>query len=367
MVLHELPISKTKHRILFVSQTARVEAPYLDPSVRYRCYNPAEVMREHGVIADVVAQQKFRDEFIDLYDGFVFHRPYGGDAGLFAWMAQIERAGKIAFADYDDLIFAPDYALQSSIYLNKVRTEVQTKGIFLNSFRGLKIFKNFTVSTEPLKRHILALMPDANVHVIPNGLSENFVRSFDEKKVDPGQKLRQEHYIISYLSGTASHNRDFASITDMLGSILSTHKQYRLAIAGPLELLQDDLPRNSYFRLPYREYRDFFSNISSAFINIAPLSADNAFNECKSGLKFFESGIWGVPTIATPIADFQRFKTSDGLLLPEDIEGWRKLLIDLLDHDFYCKCVNGLQEYCKVHCMATQPGLRLLELLVAAK
>ena len=188
-------------RVLFVTQTARVAAPYLDPSVRYRCYNPAEVLEDEGFVADVIAQQKLTRNLTENYDAFVFHRPNGGDPNLFMCLDAIRKRGCPVVADYDDLIFAPEHALESSIFLNGVLNEVQTRSTFNNNYLGFMQFDSFTVSTGPLRDQILKLKTDARVTVVRNGLSQNFINSFDmrRRKVEKGAEGTVR--IMSYLSG----------------------------------------------------------------------------------------------------------------------------------------------------------------------
>ena len=351
-------------RVLFISQTARVDAPYLDPSVRYRCYNPAEEFVKCNVIADIVAQQRLTLEMLDNYDAFIFHRPYGGDEKLELFVEKIRSQNKFLMADYDDLIFAPKYALHSSIYINKVRTEMQTKAIFNANYKGLCFFDYFSVSTEPLKQQILELRPDANVFVIPNGLSVKLLQSLDIKQNETTDSPLK---VISYLSGTASHNKDFAFVASALSCFLNEKKEYRLGVFGPLEIEEGVISPFSLIRFPHKNYREFLSSISRTYINIAPLAPNNIFNECKSGLKFFESGIWGVPTIASPISDFKRFSDSAGLLLAHDENEWTLCLQKLSDPAFYSEATKSLREYCLENCLATQPALTLLNHLNMAR
>lgn len=353
-----------RERVLFVTQTGRVETPYLDPSVRYRCYNHAEVLEDEGLGTDVIAQQKLTVRLTENYDAFVFHRPYGGDPNLVTCLDAIRKRGCRVIADYDDLIFAPEYALQSSIFLNGIRNETQTKGIFSNNYLGFMQFDSFTVSTGTLRDQILKLKPDAEVTVVRNGLSRRFVDSFDlpsraeRSKSVAGDSLK----VISYLSGTASHNCDFASIADVLREFLNSHPEFRLVIAGPLEL-PDAFPRRSLIRMPHREYRDFFASVGTACFNIAPLKSNNVFNDCKSGLKFFESGIWGVPSVVSPLEDFKRFEDSSGIKISSDAEKWLEAMNLFADDEFRLAASRELPLYCYEKCMAKEPGLLLKSVL----
>lgn len=347
-------------RVLFVSQTARTETPYLDPSVRYRCYNPAEVFEDAGILADVVAQQKLTVEMTNNYDAFVFHRPYGGDPNLVTCLNAIRKRGAVAVADYDDLIFSPEYALESSIFLNGIRDEKQTRGVFGNNYLGFTLFDSFTVSTEPLRKHVLALKGDAHVKVIRNGLSKRMVSSFVSQPsvaVYTGQIK-----IISYLSGTASHDNDFKYVAEVLASFLAEHEDFRLMVAGPLAM-SEKFPSECVIRMPHREYYRFFTSIGNAYLNIAPLMPGNNFNACKSGLKFFESGIWGVPSVVSPLEDFCRFDDSQGISIENNTDGWYEALNNFADMEFRRQATEGLVSYCIEKCMATKSSMELLEFL----
>lgn len=345
-------------RVLFVSQTGRVDNPNMDPSVRYRCFNPAEVFREKGVLADVVAQQRLVPSMLDQYDAFVFHRPYGGDVSLKICIDRIRSSGRPCVADYDDLIFDPEYALQSSIFLNGVRDEEQTIKVFNENLLGFELFSSFTVSTTSLAKHVQALAPEAKVTVIPNGLSAKLLRTLDIRE-NGGFCPRKW---ITYLSGTASHNPDFAFVAPTLAEFVNRHPEFRVVVAGPLEL-PEDFPSWAVMRLPLRPYREFFTSAGIGWVNIAPLKPENAFNECKSALKFFESGIWGVPTIASPLPDFTRFADSEGLAFATSPEDWMLELERFADDGVRQDASLGLPEYCRRNCMAEASAMMLLDLL----
>ena len=156
---------------------------------------------------------------------------------------------------------------------------------------------------------------------------------------------------------------DFASIADVIKEILEKHSDVRFTIAGPMQL-PDSIKRHpGIVRQPYRQFMEFFSATGIFYANIAPLAEDNAFNNCKSGLKFFESGIWNVPTIATPIADFRRFSDSNGLILPQSQEEWMNAFEEIIDLERYRIRIKGLREYCLKNCMADAHANKLLTFL----
>jgi hypothetical protein len=223
-------------------------------------------------------------------------------------------------------------------------------------------FDQFTVSTGPLRDQILKLKTDARVTVVRNGLSQRFIDSFDmcRRKAEGGSK--GAFRIVSYLSGTASHNRDFESVAGVLAEFLELRRDFRLVVAGPLEL-PDGFPKDSLIRLPHREYRDFFASAGMAHFNIAPLKPGNVFNECKSGLKFFESGIWGVPSVVSPLEDVARFKDSPGIAVVESPDEWLAAMLRYADDEQRAHATENLDVYCREKCMAREQVQRLMSIV----
>jgi hypothetical protein len=350
--------------ILFVSQTSQIEQPYLDPSVRYRCYNFAEDIQTLGGIADVVSFQRFQMEMIDCYDYFIFCRPWNGNNKLSTILELLNKKNKLYHADYDDLIFAVEFALESSIYLNRVCTETETIKIFEENYEVFRLFDYYTTSTEPLAKEISRLNPKSKVTVVPNGLSRLLLASFGLLHQNHSRKINNWPIrVISYLSGTKSHNLDFEYVKDVLIAFLKRHRDFYLMIAGPLDIDERQFPRDSLFRKEVMPYRQFFESASRAYLNLAPLKLNNKFNECKSSLKFFESGIWGVPTIASSIGDYKRFSDSKGLKLVNSLNEWEECLEMLVDTKEYEKATRGLQEYCMKNCLSSSSTDKLLYLV----
>lgn len=341
-------------KFLYISTTGRLERPYLDPSVRYRCYNPAEDLTNIGHLADVTSFNAFKVEMIKNYDIFIFHRP-PYDPKLEMALAIMDRYKKKYFADYDDLIFAPEYALQSSIYKTGRVDKKKTLAIFKKNFKAMKMFKDFTVSTEPLKEILLTLNKKADINVIHNGLSMSWVNSTKNGLTKNISRYKQ----ISYLSGTKSHDHDFEIVANIISAELKDKKLLKLMLVGPLEynkeLLNDKV---QHFR--YVEYKSLAKLINRSWLNIAPLD-DNIFNRCKSGLKFFESAILGIPSIVSPIPDFERF--GDAIIIARNENEWKEEIDKLyVDENYYKQKSEEVQEYAFTNCMSITQTERFLEL-----
>lgn len=334
-------------RVLFISATARVDRPYLDPSARYRCYNPASILTQNGFIVDVVSFKNFDLKTLQRYNLFVFHRP-SFEKKLLDAIEQIHKIGAQLFADYDDLIFSSLYALESSIYKTNRATKEECLRIFNNNQRAMMLFENFIVSTSPLKEKILELKPEANVSVIHNAISLDVVNRVRSQK-EMHRKLRAHKKVISYLSGTKSHDMDFKIVEDVLKKLLEKYQDIiELQLVGPLEYNKEKLPSATH--ISYVDYEYLSKLIAKTDINIAPLETNN-FTNCKSGLKFFESGILFVPSVVTPIDDMLRFKDSQGITYAQTPEEWYTAIERLIvDEEYYQQKAKYTYEYVLSEC-----------------
>ncbi|WP_027179390.1 glycosyltransferase family protein [Maridesulfovibrio bastinii] len=327
-------------KILFITTTTRVERPILDPSVRYRCYNHAENLAAKGICADVIAINLLTNKHIDQYDAFVFHRPQYSETIVTA-LEIIDSQNKVRLADYDDLIFGEENAELSSIYKNEILPKDACHKIFKENASALNLFDVVQTSSTPLAEQVAKHNPTASVKVVPNGLSKRWLEIGD---IFPSHRFRERIWI-SYLSGTKSHDHDFALVSEALSRFIKEEKRAMLMVAGPLDYETERFPPAQIVRVNYRDYWDLPALIKSTDINISALEP-TLFNNCKSGLKFFESGAFGVPTVASPMTDLDRFSHS-GLVYARNEMEWLQALKRLAM--FSPEERTSLRQYCRVN------------------
>ena len=344
----QTPARARRHRprILFVTTTTRLARPYLDPSVRYRCYNPAQDLAALGCIVDVVPSPQATLSLVRMYDHVVFHRPQYG-APLMTMLEHLQRDGKTFSADYDDLIFDPNNALASSAYLSGRMDEAKAIAVFENNLRALQLFEKVSVSTTALGAQTLLSHPVADVAVIHNGIAPEWLAHLQNVRPVP---RRRRSNVIGYFSGTQTHDRDFGLVEDVLVSLLRKHTELELLVVGPLAFQRERFLPSQLTTHEVVEYRHLPQLIQRCSFTIAPL-VDNVFNHCKSGLKFFESAIFGRPVVATPIPDMQRFQGS-GILLPRTPEQWSLTIEQLCDREFHAETARQVSRYALEHCFS---------------
>lgn len=291
---------KKKKSICFVSETGQTEHPLNDPSVRYRCFHPAEVLSRKGHFCSVYSAAKFYENPCLDFDTYVFHRPNVARKNFQRVVDNLHKMGRTLIADYDDLIFGgEDIALQSSAVKNATLTEEKAIAAFASNLSALKKFSRVTTSTRPLAAYVSKFNADAQVAVVENILPPSFVYMHDLLKT--ASILRPEN-TIGYFSGTKSHVRDFPVVEEVLYRVLLENPDFSLLVVGPLEIsgALASLPNVSagpvvnFLRLP--------SVMTKCATVIAPLE-DGDFNACKSRVKFLEAAVSGCRLIATPIPD----------------------------------------------------------------
>jgi glycosyltransferase involved in cell wall biosynthesis len=275
-------------------------------SARYRCEHVAEELSLQGYRTSVTVQDNpFLLSYTEQFSVFVFHRVlYTGQAkSLFI---QLKKLQKEIIFETDDLVYDPQYLVHMDYFqhMNTLEKKLYEHGV------GGEMLADPYVQVATTTTSFLAEKLRARgkqVFVVPNKLSGEDMKKVDTTLENQSKKDTQsEKVVVSYFSGTASHNKDFATITEPLLFILERYPHTELALYGPLDLDE----RFSLFgtrvkKLPFAGREKHFENISQTDINVAPLEIDNPFCESKSELKFFEAGAFGVPTIATATQTFR--------------------------------------------------------------
>lgn len=300
----------------------------------YRCDNQKEELKKFGITASIFPQQTpFIDLLVAKHEKFIFQRVIA-DQKTLSLFYKIKKQGKQIIYETDDLVFDPEY-IKYMAYFDQM--ESQERGWYLNGigreFLVNSYVKTVVVSTDVLKKAVVKKYPDKTVFVSHNKLSnhqvrlsENVLNNQKQHRPDDG-KIR-----IGYFSGSHSHDRDFAVISDALSQILKNNKQAILMIVGPLSIGKSlDAFQSQIERFDFVPLDRYFEIMIKADINIAPLEIDNSFCQAKSALKFFESGLLRIPTIATATAPYQSAIThgQNGFLACEDND-WSKYLTRLI-------------------------------------
>jgi glycosyltransferase involved in cell wall biosynthesis len=314
-----------RRSVLFISDGA-------DGPRRYRCDHQAESLRLLGWSADVITYgDASLAERVDHYAAFVLQRiPYRPHV---EWLMQRARqTGKPVIYDTDDYIFDPRAAHRwaPSREMSEGDRRLAKHGMWRNR-EALRRADAVIVATEPLRKLVAEL--HQRVTVSPNAVSQAMLSGAEATLAARSAGHEQHAVTLAYLSGSATHSRDFAEIAAAVHWALDSYPAARLLIVGPL-----DLPRefarfgDRVAHLALQSWQALPSVLARVSVNLAPLESENPFTAAKSCVKYLEASLLGVPTIASRNHDYERvIREGDNGFLADSTEAWKKALGGLIE------------------------------------
>ncbi|MFA6484800.1 MAG: glycosyltransferase [Parcubacteria group bacterium] len=302
-------------------------------SAHYRAYNQTEELRHHGFQCSTTSlDNPFLSKYADKFKIFIFHRTII-TSGLTKLMEKIKKQKKEIIFDTDDLVYDPQFLCFMDYFKNMSHFE---KRLYQNGIGGEIVadpyVKVCTTTTQYLSQKLEE--KGKKVYISKNKISDHELE-IAENILRNIPKVEDEYIRIGYFSGTHSHNKDFAVITEALMAVLGKYKNAKLILAGPLDIENKLNIFKSRIEILPRVSRDkYYENIWKVDINLAPLEKDNPFCESKSEIKFTETGILRVPTIAVKNQTFSQviFDGENGFLA-DNTDEWVEKIGKLIEEE----------------------------------
>ena len=301
-------------------------------SAHYRSYNVAEELRLHGFSCSVtIADNSKLPQYADKFKIFIFQRTVF-NSHVKKLIEKIKEQKKEIIFDTDDLVYDPQY-LRYMDYFEKLSPAEKKE--YKNGI-GSEIINDpyVKVCTTTVKYLAEKLREKGKqVFIVPNKISDHeleIANKIIEKPKDNDGYIR-----IGYYSGTLSHNKDFASISDAMIEILKKYEKVKLVLAG---LLDSEDKLNEFkdrIEILPRVTRDkYYANFYRSDISLAPLEMNNPFCDAKSEIKFMEASIVNVPTVAVRNLTFSEAITDgeDGFLAENTAE-WIEKISKLIEDE----------------------------------
>lgn len=334
-----------ERRRALVQRTRHIAYIYAQPDTstfRYRVFNMVEALDATPDL-DISAAWFTLDDirrdisFVDRADAVVICRtPY--DDNLARLIARAHARGTRVIYDIDDLIFNPDYVHMVTETLDiRLRGDTEWNYWFgyVSRLGATLRSCDAAIGTNAfLADRIAQYAPHATVSVVPNFLNRlqtEVSRALVARK--RAVEYRRDGFVdLGYFSGTPTHNRDLLIASPALANVFDRFAHVRLRVVGFIEL-------NSYLE-PYRDriechpledYLNLQRRIAEVELSIVPLQS-NDFTNCKSELKYFEAGVVGVPTMASPIFTFAGAITDGENGFLSSAHEWATKLADLVAH-----------------------------------
>lgn len=304
--------------VLYITDTRHGHSAWHDPSARHRCYHFADALAATSWKVLVVHIDRISKELVSQFDHVIFHRP--------KHTARFDRAFNICsqcdvvlHADYDDLIFDPELAEHSPLYVNGNRPIEKVREYFTANQRAILKFTSILVSTRSLADHVRTLLPQASVSVLPNSLPRLFQLPRQSLTSDTG-------FTVGYFPGSNSHRHDASMVVKALESLFSEVAGCRLMVVGKIEpSVFSSLKRSLVFK-PFVDYNQYLMQLSRVNLSIAPLQK-NVFNDSKSAVKLIESVAVGTPILASSNPDMTDHLNSMSVLVEEGSDWLSPLLL----------------------------------------
>ena len=192
----------------------------------------------------------------------------------------------------------------------------------------------FLTSTDYLANHATNNRRHKAIFILRNGLNQKYVDICDD--LTKHKKTDSKNIIIGYMSGTASHNKDFKLAEESIYALLEKYENVYLHIIGYLELSERfNKMLNKIKRIPKAPFYSLPAIMNNFDINIAPLEIGNPFTEGKSELKFVYAGYLGIPTVASQTSSYSAAieNNKTGFLCSSDKDWYNSLKLLITDKD----------------------------------
>jgi glycosyltransferase involved in cell wall biosynthesis len=314
----------------------------LDPQIgatvqRYRVANLAEQLISSGCrvtawnIKDLEREVRTGavDSSVADVDLIVLHR--------FPYCTAVERlldaarkaSVKTAF-EADDLVFVPGIGrwVDGVRHLEGPERPLYDEGLerYAASYSACDAFIGATSFLAGLR----AFGPKPSI-VVPNLLGGEQVAAASRIRAARRKRTRADELSICYGAGTRTHDRDLASIASALAEVMRSHAHVRLDLVGPVELPSELEGLGDRVRLlPIKPWEEWWGTLAGSDIALAPLEERNPYCRSKSGLKYLEAGVLGIPLVASRIDGYEE-------ILEEGRTGWLAS-----GHDEWVDCLSRL-------------------------
>ena len=233
----------------------------------------------------------------------IFSRPEKNETAFYL-IELAKNIGVKVTLDYDDLLL-PEHAE----YLGHVRSSdgmsiEEARKSLINKSSFLLYADAFRCSTPEIAKAMSSL--GKPIEIVKNKILKSMVAD-ESQCVTRLKDVNARKIKILYLSGTATHKKDYSIIQ---GAIIKLAQEYpdkfELTFLGNTG--GNSLPIMLYNKavkvIPRVSISEMYKIIAKHDLALAPLES-TIFNKAKSNIKFIECGSQGVPIIASPLNEFK--------------------------------------------------------------
>ena len=265
------------------------------------------------------------------------------DKDMLEMLKGLQKEGKKIVLDYDDDLFnvsplSQHYKQHGTenatikmpsgeekvLWEDGVNIDIKQNKQALEAFKeALFIADAVTVTTDILAKSYEKYT--RNTIVLPNYIDTKIWQPLDFKETDE---------IRLYWSGGFSHYEDWYQLVDVLPDIMRDYPNIKLVLMGAKYdgtlkgIPEDRIEHHDWVKIPAYPYKSAILNPTIALIPLV----DNAFNRCKSPLKWIEMASLGVPAVTSNVSPYKEIATEDnGVFVENSYGAWDKGIRMLLD------------------------------------
>ena len=318
--------------------------PFFSAGHTYRIDRVASTLSEMGYVVDVIGidaltrrwrKSKARHPAVVLIWRAAWNRTLA--KAISAW----RRKGVRIIFDVDDYMF--DTTLVHADNIDGIRSQNIEVTDVIRHYRAIRQTLDSAdaciVPTKSLAKGVAICGKPPFVSV--NGFDAETYRISREAFLRRRSMPNDGHVRIGYASGSRTHQRDFAIAAPAIASVLRERRECLLVLFRDADSGRELLDVSEFSEFQglesQIEWRNFTSldrlpeELARFDVNIAPLELGNVYCEAKSELKYFESALVSVPTIASPTQPF-RDAIIDGVtgFLAEDAAAWHQQISRLV-------------------------------------
>ncbi len=232
--------------------------------------------------------------------------------------------------EVDDIIFDDALFLQNR-NIDSLDPEMR-EGILsgVGLYRAAMLACDAGIASTPHLADAMRASGMADVFIVENALDADTLSLAEGLR--GAAKAASPGVLITYGSGTKTHDADFREAAPALLHLLRSRPDVRLRIVGELGLPPGfaELP-DQVERLPPVPFARYLALLAESDIAIAPLE-NTPFNDAKSNIKFLEAAILGLPCVSSPRAHFRdAIQNGETGLFADDETAWFAAMTRLAD------------------------------------
>ena len=279
---HKLPVEKRK--ILFVGEEISFAS-------RYRVEHFREQLILRGYASRFIQMDQAEKESLEEYEAIVLYRCSKLiEVEMLADRAKA--AGIRVYYDIDDLVF--DYEKIAGLHFLKGKEYSDFRTTAERIHGCMEFCDGYITSTETLAGVLREEFSGKPVVINRNCMSME-MEILSHEAFEQTDKNEEKIYI-GYLSGSRTHDQDFAQVEAALLEVMERHPEVYLKLVGILDESGMERVQNRIEKLPFMDWRQLPAVIAGLDINLMPLE-DSLFHCCKSENKWTEAALVKVPSI----------------------------------------------------------------------